>query len=168
MSTFCDTVEHLRRDRESFTKNFAGIILTNYVNFTPYKRPPLIEDHCARGFPRRCPIYTVHILLLRPISQTIFPSQLRYDGKFLLLSSKFKWTNHYNFLHMAQQLCCCDMCKNSQCYLIQEWNCTEINFQSNVNFLIYIFLLTSFRCHPHSGTHWTQTARPSKMLQKLP
>ena len=43
-----------------------------------------------------------------------FSSQLKCDEKLILLSSKFKQTDRYKVLHMAQQLCSRVMCKNSR------------------------------------------------------
>ena len=46
-----------------------------------------------------------------PISQTIFPSQLIFDGNFILLSYKLQQSDCYEILHMARQLCCRAMCQ---------------------------------------------------------
>ena len=34
-----------------------------------------------------------------------------FQGNFILLSSKLQWSNYYEILHMAGQLCCHGMCK---------------------------------------------------------
>ena len=41
--------------------------------------------------------------VLGPISLTIFPSQFKCDGNFILLSSKFWWYDRYKISHMPQQ-----------------------------------------------------------------
>ena len=39
-------------------------------------------------------------------------SSFKFYVNFILLSSKFYWTDHHRILHMARQLCCGAMCKN--------------------------------------------------------
>ena len=38
-------------------------------------------------------------------------SSFNFDEKFILLSSKLQYGNHFKILHMSRQLCCRDMCK---------------------------------------------------------
>ena len=47
-----------------------------------------------------------NIVVLQPISGTIFPSQFKFDGNFILLSSQLLWNDRYEIFHMARQLCC--------------------------------------------------------------
>ena len=54
---------------------------------------------------------TLNYIGLGPISRTIFPSWFKFDGNFILLSSKLYWSGCYEILNMAQQMCCRGMCK---------------------------------------------------------
>ena len=46
-----------------------------------------------------------------PVSLTVFPSQFKLDGNFVLLSSRLHYRDRYKILYMARQLCCRGMCK---------------------------------------------------------
>ena len=45
------------------------------------------------------------------ISWRIFPSSFKFDGHFIVLSTKLYWSDCYEILHMPWQLCCHGMCK---------------------------------------------------------
>ena len=47
-----------------------------------------------------------------PVSLTVFPSQSKFDGNFVLLSHRLHYRDRYKILCMARQLCCRGMCKN--------------------------------------------------------
>ena len=72
-------------------------------------------------------------LVLGPISLTVFPSQFKFDGNFVLLSSKFQYSDRYKILYMARQLCCRGMCKNLLRSDGQQRNYSKAKFSSNVN-----------------------------------
>ena len=44
-------------------------------------------------------------------SLTVFPSQFKFDGNYVSLSSRFQCSDRYKLLYMARQLCCRGMCK---------------------------------------------------------
>ena len=46
-----------------------------------------------------------------PVSLTVFPSQFKFDGNYISLSSRFQYSDRYKILYMARQLCCRGMCK---------------------------------------------------------
>ena len=50
--------------------------------------------------------------ILGPVSLTVFPSQLKFDGNFASPPSRFEYSDRYKILYMAWQLCCRGMCKN--------------------------------------------------------
>ena len=64
----------------------------------------------------------------------IFPGLFKFDGKFILLSSKSWYSNRYEILHMPWQLCCHGMCKILQRYDTLQWNYSKINLPSNLNY----------------------------------
>ena len=68
-----------------------------------------------------------------PISLTVFPSQFKFDGNFVSLSSQFWYSDYYKILYMAQQLCCRGMCKNLLRSDGQQRNYSKVKFPSNLN-----------------------------------
>ena len=71
---------------------------------------------------------------LGPISWNDFSIVIKFDRKFILVSSKLWWTDHCRILHMAQQLCCNTMCKIWECYNTVQWSYTNSNFPSDLNY----------------------------------
>ena len=61
-------------------------------------------------------------------SQTIFLCKLKFDGNFILFSSKLQWNGCYKILHMSWQLSCRGMWKFSYQYDTVRWSYTKKNF----------------------------------------
>ena len=57
------------------------------------------------------PSVTLSKSSLGPASLTVFPSKFKFDGNFVSLSSRFKYSNRYKILYKARQLCCRGMGK---------------------------------------------------------
>ena len=77
------------------------------------------------------PLVGIHNL--GPVSLTAFPSQFKFDGNFVSLSSRFWYIDRYKILYMARQLCCRGMCKNLLRSDDQQRNYSKANFPSNLN-----------------------------------
>ena len=84
------TIQSLCRTRHVYTVNDVSICSLYY------------NESCMDQFLKR---------KLGPISLTIFPSQFKCDGNFILLSSKYWYSDRYNIWHMARQLGCRGMCQ---------------------------------------------------------
>ena len=62
----------------------------------------------------------------------IFPSEFKFDEDYFLASPKLYWSDRYEILHMARQLCCPGMCKILYQYRTLQWSYIKTNFPSNL------------------------------------
>ena len=85
--------------------------------------------------PAKKPIFVCHARRWwRPISWTVSPSQIKFDGKFVFLSSRCWFKYHYKILLMTRQLCCCGMCKNLQWTNGHQLIYSNVKSPLNLNF----------------------------------
>ena len=74
-----------------------------------------------------------HVWEAGPVSQTVSPSQFKFDGNFVSLSSRFLFSDPYKILYMTRQMCCRGMCKNLLRSDGQQQNYSKAKFPSNLN-----------------------------------
>ena len=73
----------------------------------------------------------------------------KFDGNIILLWSKLLWSDRYDILYMAQQLCCCGMFKMLLWYDSLQWRYTKTNFQPGHHIAHVWTYLNSLRPRPN-------------------
>ena len=108
----------LHMSRQLSYRNICGIVARSVRHFTQEQHGEnlkLIYNRCLK------------------CSLTVFPSQFKFDGNFVSLSPRFKYSARYKILYMTRQLCCRVMCKKWLRSDGQQRNHSKAKFPSSLN-----------------------------------